>query len=106
KRNGKFEYLIIPEFHKDMALHFHALIKGYKGKIKKAINPKTNKPLTKNGRLIYVFPGYTSAFNNVQKIEQTPESHKKVGSYIRKYITKDMPILFGKNRYWASNSLK
>ena len=41
KRNGKFRYIVVPEFHKDgKSLHFHALIGGFTGKIERAINPK------------------------------------------------------------------
>jgi hypothetical protein len=107
KRKGKFEYLIVPEFHKDhKSLHFHALIKNYPGKLEKAINPKTGKPLKQSGRQIYILPSYTLGFNNVIQIENSPESHAKVGNYIRKYITKDMPQIGGKNRYWVSHGLQ
>lgn len=107
KRNGKFQYLVVPEFHKDgVSLHFHALLKGYTGKLKPAINPHTGQELTQKTRTIYTIPSYRSGFTNVVKIEDSPESRAKVGSYIRKYITKDMPRLFGQNRYWASHDLK
>lgn len=96
KRNGKFEYLIIAEYHKNKALHFHALIKDYPGKVKKA------KDSVKN----YSFPGFRLGFTNVRKIKQTPDDISRVGNYISKYITKDMVVLFGKNRYWASKTLK
>lgn len=105
-RKGSFEYLIVPEFHADgISLHFHALIKGYKGKLEPAINPKTGKQIVENGALCYFYPSYTSGFTNVKVIEDTPKSHRAVGGYVSKYITKDMPILFGKNRYWASSGL-
>jgi hypothetical protein len=105
KRNGKFGYVVVPEFHKDNALHFHVLLKNYPGKLKEAINPHTGKPLKKHGRQIYNLPGYRLGFSEIQFIEQTPESRAKVGSYIAKYITKDMPQFFGKNRYYASHGL-
>lgn len=107
RRKGKFEYLIVPEFHKDQqSLHFHALLKGYKGRLNKSINPKTNEQLRQNGRKVYTLPGYTLGFSNVKKIDNDPESYAKLGNYVTKYITKDMPLFFGKNRYWASRNLK
>lgn len=106
-RHGRFTYLVVPEFHKDgRSLHFHALIRGYKGKLKKASNPKTGKVLKQKGRIVYQFVGYRSGFNNVVKIGKDFESQAKVGSYIRKYITKEMPLVFGQNRYFASHDLK
>lgn len=106
KQKGKFEYLVIPEYHKDGALHFHALLAGYKGKIKKSINPKTGKPLFRNGKQRYSVVSYQSGFTDAVKIGDTPEDSEKLARYIAKYITKDMPNMFGKNRYWASHGLK
>lgn len=107
KRNGKFDYLIVPEFHKDkQSLHFHALFYGYCGKISQAINPKTNKPIVQKGQKIYTLPEYTLGFSNAKQIIQTEDSASRVAYYIKKYITKDMPTFFNKQRYWVSKGLK
>lgn len=93
---GKFEYLIVPEFHKDKkAIHFHALIKGYKGKLKDSGHKI-------NGRINYNITNYKSGFSSAVKID----NHNKVSSYIRKYITKDMPQFENRKRYWISTGLK
>lgn len=106
KRNGAFPYLIVPEFHKDdKSIHFHALIKDYPGEIVEALNPKTGKLLVKKGRKVYSIPSYKLGLEEVYRIEDTPVSHKKVGNYVRKYITKDMPLFFGRKRYWVSTGL-
>lgn len=106
KRSGKFDYLIVPEFHKDSeSIHFHALIKGFKGRIKQSISSKTGKPLKQKGRNVYEYPGYTLGFTNVKIIDNKEDTDTKVAFYIQKYITKDMPLIFGKNRYWASRGL-
>jgi hypothetical protein len=106
KRKGKFSYLIIPELHKDReSLHFHALLKNYGGRLKIATNPNNGRIVAANGKFIYTIPSYRLGFTNVVKIDDTEESHARVGSYVRKYITKDMPLFFGKNRYWASRGL-
>jgi len=104
-RTGKFCYLIVSEFHKDKALHFHALLGGYMGRVEPSINPKTGDQLSQGRHLVYELPSYTLGFTNVKKIEPDKDSQTKVGFYIQKYITKDMPLFFGKNRYWASKGL-
>ena len=96
KKLGKFDYLIVSEFHKDgKALHFHALMGNYKGKL--IPSGKTTK-----GRPTYYFPDYTLGFNSVVKIDNI----EKVSSYVRKYITKDMPQFPGQHRFWSSTGLK
>ncbi len=103
KRNGKFEYLAVPEFHKDKkSLHYHSLLKGYTGEVVQAVSPKTGEILNNK----YNLKSYTLGFSDVRKIKQTPDDFNRVANYITKYVTKDMPLLFGKNRYWASHSLK
>jgi hypothetical protein len=108
KRTGEFDYLVVAEFHKDgKSIHFHALIRGYKGKLIDATHPRTGKPLKKHGRQVYNFASYRHGFSEARLIEDTPESHAKVGNYVGKYITKDMtPALFGKHRYWRSSGVK
>jgi hypothetical protein len=94
KRN-KFEYLIVPEFHKDgKSIHFHALFKGYKGKL-------TDSKIKQKGRKVYNLNGYSHGFSTAVKIDNI----EKVSSYVRKYIVKDMPIFANKRRYWCSKSL-
>lgn len=103
-RKGPFKYLVVPEFHKDQqSLHFHCLFQDYKGEVKRSYN--NGRPVTKGRRSIYEIPSYTLGFNNVQYINPDIESKTRVSFYIQKYITKEMPIFFGKNRYWASKSL-
>jgi hypothetical protein len=101
KRKGKFEYLIIPELHKDGALHFHALLSNFSGFLEPATNPKTNQPLKRKGRQVFNIKNYRLGFTDVEVIE----SRDKVANYIRKYITKDMPTFLNRKRYWYSSGL-
>lgn len=95
QRKGKFKYLIVPEYHKDgKSIHFHALLQGYKGEL-----IDSGKRI--NGRKAYNVKSYKLGFSTVIEIDNTA----KVASYIRKYITKDMPQFNGKKRYWASTGL-
>lgn len=97
KQWGKFEYLIVAEFHKDgKSLHFHALLKNYKGQL-----TKTNKKI--NNRTAYNIKSYQKGFSTVIKIDNV----EKVASYIKKYITKDMPSTgLNKKKFWNSKNLK
>ena len=106
KRNGNFKYIAIPERHADGALHFHALLTDYPGKISVATNPKTGRPLSKYGQQVYYFPEYTLGFSNFRLVNSSVEDHIKVAAYVSKYITKDMPIFKGKKRYFCSQGLE
>ena len=92
--HGKFAYIIVPELHKDGALHFHALFSGFNGKLK-----DSGKLI--HGRKAFNFTGYKAGFNSAVKIDNL----EKVSSYVSKYMTKDMPTFRNKQRYWCSNGL-
>lgn len=94
-RLNKFKYLIVPEFHSDgKSLHFHALFQGYTGTL-------IDSGKTYNGRKIYNLKGYTLGLNTAATID----SKGPLSSYVKKYITKDMPQFHGKHRFWASKGL-
>lgn len=96
ERVGKFDYLIVPEFHKDgKSIHFHALFKDYAGKLSDSGHK------TRAGQVIYNMSGYRHGFSTAVRIDNID----KVGSYIKKYITKDMPQFNNKKRYWVSHNL-
>ena len=87
-------YVIVPERHKDGAIHFHALINGFCGRLKPSGH-------FQNGREVFNITGYRSGFSTAVKIDNVD----KVSSYVRKYITKDMVKDFGRRRYFASRNL-
>jgi len=92
---GPFKYIIVPEYHKDgKSIHFHALFKDYKG-------PLTKTKHRINGRSVFHLKSYKHGFTTLVKIDDI----SKVSSYIKKYITKDMPIFKGRKRYWCSTKL-
>lgn len=95
-RHGKFAYLLVPEFHADRkSLHFHALFQDYKGVL-------VDSGKTIRNRKAYNFQSYTLGFNSAVPIDDV----EKVSSYVKKYITKDMPVFRGAHRFWASHGLK
>lgn len=123
KNDKSFQYLIVSELHKKCAecvtgrqsvcmhddkpkaLHFHALINGYKGPLVPVINPRTGKPLKKGNRLVYDFPNFTLGYSQVYFIGDTEQDRIKSGFYLLKYLKKDMPTFKSKKRYWASRGL-
>ena len=96
KHSPDFGYVIVPEFHKDGAIHFHALIRAYNGDMKPT-------KIFQNGKRVYNVTGFTSGFTNAQKMDDNQE---KTAGYITKYITKDTINRFNKRRYWASKNLQ
>ncbi len=104
RTSPNLKYLVVPEFHKDgVSLHFHALLANYEGKLTKAIDPKTDKRRRRGNKGLYNIPSYTSGFTDAVKIGDTSKDQQKVGHYISKYVTKDMPRFKNKNRYWVSH---
>lgn len=95
KHSPDFAYLIVPEFHKDKAIHFHALIKNYNGHLK-----KTN--VIQKGKRVYNLTGFTAGFTNAQELD---DDQIKAAAYIAKYISKDTISKFNKRRYWPSKNL-
>lgn len=95
--DGDFRYVIVPERHKDGALHFHALLGGYTGTLK-----KTN--VIQNNKFVYNVSSFKSGFTNAQYID--PNDKQKTTAYLCKYITKDMALVASRRRYWCSKNLK
>lgn len=94
-KNNPFKYLIVPEFHKDGAIHFHALFSNYP-------KPLTKTKVIMNSKIVYNLPSFRYGFTTAQKIDDG----KVVFGYLTKYITKDMPLVFNRKRYWSSRNLE
>jgi hypothetical protein len=97
--NPDFTYLIVPEYHKNGALHFHAFIKHCSAKL-------SDTKKVDNGKKVLRFTNYTLGFSYVIDIsDQQDEQHNVIAEYMKKYITKDMPVFHGKKRYFTSQNL-
>ncbi|MDB5181064.1 MAG: hypothetical protein JWO54_827 [Candidatus Saccharibacteria bacterium] len=104
-RNGKFKYIIVAERHKNGALHFHALIGGYTGRLVYGVNPHNGEYISDGrGNFVRNFEEYKLGINSA-KVIGNKDSKTKTAYYLQKYINKDMVIVIGKNRYWASQGL-
>jgi len=128
RRVGNFDSLIVFERHKrceecaenkvelpkeatscehperPKALHIHALLGNYNGKLKPATNKKTGKLLIGKHGQVYNLETYEKyGFSKVEYIS----SPERIAAYITKYVTKEVTSLgLNKKRYWASRGLK
>lgn len=94
RHSKNLQYLIVPERHKSGAIHFHALIKNYEGRLRDSGHKQ-------GGRVIFNIPHWRFGFSTAVKID----NQEAVSRYIRKYITKDMILLPGAKRYYCSQGL-
>jgi hypothetical protein len=108
-RTGHFEYVNVVEFHKDGAIHFHALFDGYKGKIVPSINPKTGQQLRKP-RPVYDLPAYTHGHVEVYMCDDKQKDRARLEHYLNKlekYLTKEKVSLPpNRKRFWTTRGIK
>lgn len=96
RHSPNFIYILVPERHKDGALHFHVLIGNFNGKMADSGRKWLGEP-------IFNLSSYSLGFSNFTKIR----NKSKTANYCRKYITKDLATTESqKRRYWRSKNLK
>lgn len=106
KHSPDLRYLAVPEFHKNGAIHFHCMISGFNGRL------KDSGKKTKYRQTVYNASGYYSGWTEFVRIgerfdsENFEEDYKRVSSYLTKYVTKDMPLIYGKRRFLVSEGLQ
>ena len=89
-------YIGVSEKHLSGRLHFHFLLKNFKGKL-------TNSgKIDEKGNIIYNIQNWKWGFSTATEIK----SIEKTASYIKKYITKELITENNKKRYFYSNNLK
>lgn len=91
--NYNLNYLIIPEYHKDGAIHFHGLISGDDLRL-------SYVGLDKKGRELYNLDSWRLGFSSCVRLD---DNRAAVSSYITKYVTKDTSKILG-NVYYAGGS--
>ncbi len=104
------QYMIVPEYHKDGAIHFHGLINGDlrlsdSGTVKVPGRKKPIKRATARQKkldeselqTVYNIDDYKLGFSSAISIYGERDALAK---YMTKYITKDFQKIFGR-RYWA-----
>ena len=88
------KYLIVPELHKDGAVHFHGLISGdfslvFSGKV------------TSKGQPIYNLKNWKYGFTTAIPLD---DNKVAIAKYICKYITKDTKMILG-NLYYSGGGV-
>lgn len=98
KKYGKFDYIMIPELHKDGAIHFH----GVTGRLNALI---VEAGVKHKGSEVYNCLEWEYGFTTLTKIRDK----EKTASYVTKYVTKEMQnsiVEKGKKKYWCSRGLR
>ena len=94
----ELKYILVPELHKDGAVHFHGLLSGSDSLELVDTGLKTQK-----GQNIYNILDFNLGFSTATTITDT----KKASYYISKYITKELvAVSFNKKRFWRSRGLE
>lgn len=88
-QRNNLKYLVIPEHHKDGAIHMHGLISG---NIRLVDSGKT----TERGATIYNMPEWSYGYSTVV---ETDHNTGRIAGYITKYVTKEFRKIFGKFYY-------
>lgn len=97
---GLFDYIFIPERHKDGCIHFHGVTGGFGG-----VMVDSGKVEPKSREIVYNCENWRYGFSTVTMIR----SRRKTASYITKYVTKNLGegvVPKGKKKYWSSRGLR
>lgn len=99
RRHNSLEYILVPERHKDGALHFHGLIN-----IPETYQLESTGKFDSAGRPRYQDQKALKllGFNDWTQIS----SQEALSQYVRKYITKNLITSPNKKRVFASRNLK
>lgn len=98
RKYGKFDYIMIPELHKDGAIHFHGVTGGLNADIR-------DSGVKHKGEKVYNCSEWEHGFTTLTKIRDK----EKTASYVTKYVTKEMQnsiVGKGKKKYWLSRGLR
>jgi len=96
EKDLNLKYVVVPERHKNGAIHFHAIFENID-----SFTLKKTK-IKQDGRDVFTMTDWRFGFSNVKFIDS---NRIKVATYITKYITKDMIQIENKKRYWCSHNL-
>lgn len=98
RRSKDLKYLIVPELHKDGALHFHGLMANI-GNMTLVDSGRRDK----RRRKVYNIEDYQLGFTTATRVSDT----KRAANYITKYITKTLIVITkDRKRYWISRNLE
>lgn len=98
RRHSSLGYIVVPERHKNGALHFHGVMTN-----PSTLNLYDSGHKDRSGRIIYHTKQYKMGFHDFTEIG----SLDAVSQYVRKYLSKQFYDREKfKKRFWASRNLK
>lgn len=98
QKNG-LKYILVPELHKDGAIHFHGIFNRYKG------IDLVDSGKKKNGKKIYNILSYKFGFTTAQRITGK-NCIEKVSKYVYKYMSKQSGGCIGGRYYLHGGKLR
>ena len=97
-----FSYVLVPELHKDGAIHFHGLCNLGDVSMEPAHDPRSGRPLTtEDGRPILNMTDWKWGFSTCISIDA---NYERTCNYLTKYISKGTDKILGK-WYLSSRNL-
>ncbi len=99
-------YILVPEFHKDGAVHFHGFMNAQVLKLEKARSPKTGRLLSAKGKQIYNVLDFKYGFTTAIEIGENVDERTACAKYIYKYITKTRGEKVGGRYYLHGGALR
>lgn len=98
-----FQYVMVPERHKDGAIHFHGLCNLGAVTIERAVNPHTGSAIsTEKGQTVFNMADWSLGFSTCIPID---EHYERTCNYLVKYMEKGCDKVFGK-WYFSSRNLR
>ena len=104
-RRCDLRYILVPEFHKDGAVHFHGFMNAEVLKIEKARSPKTGRLLSAKGKQIYNVNDFNLGFTTAVNIGDDINERIACAKYIYQYITKSHGEKVGGRYYLRGGNL-
>lgn len=103
-RRKTAKYILVPEFHKDGAVHFHGFINCNVFRLDEAKNPHTGKLVKHHGKQVYNICDYKLGFSTAIPIR--PDEYDATCKYVYKYITKTGGEKVGGRYYLSGGALR
>lgn len=98
RKYGKFRYIVIPEIHKDGAIHFHGVFGGFRGVL-------VDSGVRHQNVKVFNCNDWKYGFTTITRMR----SKEKCANYVTKYFTKQMQetvVGKGQKKYWCSKGLE
>lgn len=103
-RRKTAKYILVPEFHKDGAVHFHGFINCDVFSCAEARNPHTGKLIKHHSKQVYNISDYKLGYSTAIPI--APNEYNATCKYVYKYITKAGGEKVGGRYYFSGGDLR